>query len=87
MDGFCFNKGHFNHAGATETEIMPKHFGRKPYGRNNGRYYGRKSYGRTLLANPGGSNSAKLVWNPRYFLPKTYLKEMNIEFAVLHYGK
>ena len=49
MDGFCFNKGHFNHAGATETEIMPKHFGRKPYGRNNGRYYGRKAYGRTLL--------------------------------------
>ena len=26
--------------GATETEIMPKHFGRKPYGR--------KAYGRTL---------------------------------------
>ena len=50
MDGFCFNKGHFNHAGATETEIMPKHFGRKPYGRNNGRYYGRKAYGRTLRA-------------------------------------
>ena len=48
MDGFCFNKGHFNHAGATETEIMPKHFGRKPYGRNNGRYYGHKAYGRTL---------------------------------------
>ena len=36
--------------GATETEIMPKHFGRKPYGRNNGRYYGRKAYGRTLRA-------------------------------------
>ena len=34
--------------GATETEIMPKHFGRKPYGRNNGCYYGRKAYGRTL---------------------------------------
>ena len=34
--------------GATETEIMPKHFGRKPYGRNYGRYYGRKAYGRTL---------------------------------------
>ena len=30
--------------GATETEIMPKHFGRKPFGR----YYGRKSYGHTL---------------------------------------
>ena len=34
--------------GATETEIMPKHFGRKPYGCNSGRYYGRKAYGRTL---------------------------------------
>ena len=36
--------GHFVMPGATETELMPKHFGRKPYGR----YYGRKSYGRTL---------------------------------------
>ena len=27
--------------GATETELMPKHFGRKPYGR--------KAYGRTLI--------------------------------------
>ena len=35
--------------GATETETTPKHFGRKPYGRNNGRYYGREAYGRTLL--------------------------------------
>ena len=34
--------------GATEMELMPKHFGRKPYGRNNGRYYGRKAYDRTL---------------------------------------
>ena len=39
---------HFEAFSATETDIMPKHFGRKPYGRNNGRYYGRKAYGRTL---------------------------------------
>ena len=40
--------GHFVMPGATETELMPKHFGRKPYGCNNGCYYGRKAYGRTL---------------------------------------
>ena len=48
IDGFCSNLVFFKAHGATETEIMPKHFGRKPYGRNNGRYYGRKAYGRTL---------------------------------------
>ena len=48
IDGFCSNLVYFKAHGATETEIMPKHFGRKPYGRNNGRYYGRKAYGRTL---------------------------------------
>jgi len=37
--------GHFVMPDATETELMPKHFGRKPYGR----YYGRKAYGPTLL--------------------------------------
>jgi len=40
--------GHFVMPGATKTELMPKHFGRKPYGRNHGRYYGRNPYGRTL---------------------------------------
>ena len=49
IDGFCSNLVYFKAHGATETEIMPKHFGRKPYGRINGRYYGRKAYGRTLL--------------------------------------
>ena len=53
VNGFCFNMGHFVMPGVTETELMPKHFGRKPYGRNNGRYYGRKAYSRTLLT--GGS--------------------------------
>ena len=52
IDGFCSNLVYFKAHGATETEIMPKHFGRKPYGRNNGRYYGRKAYGRTLDGHP-----------------------------------
>ena len=30
--------GNFVMPGANETELMPKHFGRKPYGRNNGRF-------------------------------------------------
>ena len=49
LNGFCFNMAHFEALGATETEMMPKHLGRKPYGRNNGRYDGRKTYGRTLM--------------------------------------
>ena len=49
--------GHFVMPGATETELMPKHFGRKPYGRNNGRYYGRKAYGRTLPTLNGSFSS------------------------------
>ena len=52
IDGFCSNLVYFKAHGATETAIMPKHFGRKPYGHNNGRYYGRKSYGRTLCSPP-----------------------------------
>ena len=40
IDGFCSNLVYFKAHGATETEIIPKHVRRKPYGR--------KAYGRTL---------------------------------------
>ena len=48
IDEFCSNLVYLKAHSATEMELMPKHFGRKPYGCNNGCYYGRKAYGRTL---------------------------------------